>query len=320
MTSFKLDTETWGNNSLPAFSLSIENTETIAIYSNTDRQAELKKLLLSNKEVDVFDRTDGLYDRMTVEDNVSFFHKWFQCDKPLSEIIVMFELQHITKQLLTKCTVSEIRRVYYAKYYIMAMNKPIIFDEPIYGVDTLTMNVFMNMLAALNNKEIPVFVLVTNMEHALLLGDISYRLQEKGIFKVEIDEEGEDTEQKKEELPTEAPSITKVFKISAKVDDKIILFDPPEIDYIESQGGKSNINIDGESFTMDSTLIEVEKKLEVYGFFRCHRSYIVNLQKVREIITWSKNTYSLKLDNEQAATIPLSRAKVQEIQEIFNVK
>jgi ABC-2 type transport system ATP-binding protein len=71
---------------------------------------------------------------------------------------------------------------------------------------------------------------------------------------------------------------------------------------------------------MDSTLAEMEKKLEIYGFYRCHRSYIVNLQKVREIITWSKNAYSLRIDNKDKATIPLSRTKIQDIQEKFNLE
>src|SRR5699024_10184018 len=116
------------------------------------------------------------------------------------------------------------------------------------------------------------------------------------------------------------PSVANLYKIPAKVDDKVILFDPTEVDFIESQEGKAHIIINNESFALDSTLVEIEKKLEVYGFFRCHRSYIVNLQKVREIITWSKNTYSLKIDNHVESTIPLSRTKIQEIQGIFNLK
>jgi len=118
----------------------------------------------------------------------------------------------------------------------------------------------------------------------------------------------------------DSPIVADIFKVPAKLDDKMILFDPTEIDYIESQDGKSMIVIEKESFIMDATLTEVEKKLEMYGFYRCHRSYIVNLQKVREIITWSKNTYSLRLNNKSKSTIPLSRTKVQKIQSIFNVK
>nr|WP_285848822.1 LytTR family DNA-binding domain-containing protein [Solibacillus isronensis] len=40
---------------------------------------------------------------------------------------------------------------------------------------------------------------------------------------------------------------------------------------------------------------ELEKRLHHFRFFRCHRSYIVNLHKAREILTWTCNSYSLSL-------------------------
>src|SRR5699024_2523253 len=138
------------------------------------------------------------------------------------------------------------------------------------------------------------FVLVTKLKNVLLIGDKANRVDKKGLHHIELETD-------KEEIPevqAASPSIANLYKVPAKVDDKVILFDPTEIDYIESQEGKAQIVINKESFALDSTLAEIEKKLEVYGFFRCHRSYIVNLQKVREIITWSKNTYSLKIDNQ----------------------
>ena len=34
-----------------------------------------------------------------------------------------------------------------------------------------------------------------------------------------------------------------------------------------------------------------------YGFFRCHRSYLVNMQKVQEVVRWTRNSYALRLEN-----------------------
>lgn len=195
-------------------------------------------------------------------------------------------------------------------------NVPLVFLEPVHGVDITTINTFLNLIKKLQDMEAPVLVLVTNLEHALLLGDQAYRVDKKGLHHIELETDEEEVS----EVQATTPSIANLYKVPAKVDDKVILFDPTEIDYIESQAGKAQIVINNESFALDSTLAEIEKKLEVYGFFRCHRSYIVNLQKVREIITWSKNTYSLKIDNQVESTIPLSRTKIQEIQGIFNLK
>jgi len=316
MAYFTIDNNMIDSELLPAFSLTIEDSYTAAIYSDTEIQAEMVKVLQNNGRIPVFDLEDGLYQRLTVEANITFYHKWFGCQTPLPEILVLFELQSCAKTPLHKCSASEVRRVHFVKYFMSGVS-PMVFGEPIHGVDLRTINTFVNMLQKLKEHHIPVLVLVSNMEHALLLGDAAYKLQEKGLQPVEIDD-GE------EEIPDVespgAPTTANLFKIPAKVDDKMILFDPPEIDYIESQDGKAMIVINDESYAMDSTLAEIEKKLEVYGFYRCHRSYIVNLQKVREIITWSKNTYSIRIDNKSQSTIPLSRTKIQDIQEKFSLK
>lgn len=303
------------SKNLPSFSITIDGNNSLAIYSSAHMQNDLVKALQMDHQILVHDREDGLYERLTIGDNIAFYHQWFNCKTPLSEILVLFNLQNCTEKVLRESSVSEVRRVYFAKQYMSATN-PMVFQEPIHGVNVLTIDTFMNMIRRLTDQQIPVLILTTNLEHALLLSNIIYKLKESGLQKIETTTE-EETSENSQKIP---PSITGLFKVSAKVDDKVILFDPLEIDYIESQDGKSQIVINDESFTMDSTLAEVEKKLEVYGFFRCHRSYIVNLQKVREIITWSKNTYSLKIDNQIESTIPLSRTKIQAIQDIFNLK
>lgn len=316
MTKFKIDTDAAENESLPGFSLTIEGANPAVVHSDTEMQEQLISRLRQNRNVTIFDMGEGLYDRLTVEQNITFFRKWFGCNKPLSEILVMFELHNCANQSLKHCSNSELRRVYYAKQFMMR-TALVVFREPIQGVDLLTIHTFMKMLQELIDNQTPVLILGSNMEHAVLLSDSPYSLRDRGLHKIQMETEEKSTV---EHNTLASPTVDKLFKISAKVDDKVILFDPPEIDYIESQDGKSQIVINNESYTMDSTLAEIEKQLELYGFYRCHRSYIVNLQKVREIITWSKNTYSLRIENNIQSTIPLSRTKVQEIQRIFNLK
>ncbi|MBP1969797.1 ABC-2 type transport system ATP-binding protein [Virgibacillus natechei] len=314
MAHFIIDNEMIDSEHLPSFSLTIEDFHATSIYSDTDMQAELVKVLRNNGKIPVFDLQDGLYERLTVEENIIFYQKWFGCKIPIPEILVLFELQTCAKTPVYKCSESEARRVHFARYY-MSGGYPMVFLEPIHGIDIRTTNTFIRMIEKIKDSSIPVLVLVSNMEHALLLGEVAYKLQEKGIQQIEVDE-GEEQATTDSSAP---PMTTNLFKIPVKVDDKMILFDPPEIDYIESQDGKAMIVINDQSYAMDSTLGEMEKKLGVYGFYRCHRSYIVNLQKVREIITWSKNTYSLRIDNKLQSTIPLSRTKIQDIQEKFSL-
>ena len=319
MSDYTLNYEAAKDEKLPSVSLDLNESITTAIYSDTDLQAELIEAILREGKMSFFDRQEGLYDRLTVADNTKFFHKWFGCSMTFPEILVMFGLQTCADKPLSKCTPSELARVYYAKYFMMD-HYPVVFHEPIQGVDLHTMNTFMNMLQKLKENKTPVLILVSNLEHALLLSDLTYKLKENGLQEIEVAQEQlsettTETEQNSATLTT-----SKLYKVPAKVEDKIILFDPTEIDYIESQDGKAQIVVNHESFSLDSTLAEIEKKIEPYGFYRCHRSYIVNLQKVREIITWSKNTYSLRIDNKPKSTIPLSRTKIQHIQDTFDLK
>src|SRR5690625_3206492 len=179
MAHFKIDHEITDNELLPAFSLTIEDSCVTSLYSDTDMQAELVKILRNNDKTPVFDLQDGLYRRLAVEDNIIFYHKWFGCEIPIPEVLVLFELQTCAKKPLYKCSESEIRRVYFARYYMSGMN-PMVFREPIHGVDIKTINTFIHMIEKIKDNNIPVLVLVSNMEHALLIGEEAYKLQKKG--------------------------------------------------------------------------------------------------------------------------------------------
>ncbi|MDP5275405.1 LytTR family transcriptional regulator DNA-binding domain-containing protein [Chengkuizengella axinellae] len=136
--------------------------------------------------------------------------------------------------------------------------------------------------------------------------------EEKTAEKDVIEDESQESEAV---LPTKIQ--VRFEKIPAKVDEKIILFDPTEIDFIESSEGISHLHVKGEVFPCTYTLNDLFDRLQPFGFFRCHRSYIVNLQKVREVITWTRNSYSLILDNSKKSSIPLSKGKLSDLKDII---
>ena len=55
-------------------------------------------------------------------------------------------------------------------------------------------------------------------------------------------------------------------------------------------------------------------------FLQVHRQYIVNLDKVVEVIPWIQGTYHLKMDDCKAEQVPISRNKVRLIKEIMGLK
>ena len=68
-----------------------------------------------------------------------------------------------------------------------------------------------------------------------------------------------------------------------------------------------------EQYAGDFRMSDLEEKLARFGFFRCHRSYIVNMQKVVELVKWTRNSYSLRLAGYEKTDVPLSKGKIQEL-------
>ena len=72
-----------------------------------------------------------------------------------------------------------------------------------------------------------------------------------------------------------------------------------------------------ESFVMPMNITEFCSKLPA-AHFRCHRSYCVNLNKIREIEPWFNNTYVLRL-RDLEFQVPVSRSKVKEFRQLMNL-
>mgnify|MGYP006306731147 CR=1 FL=1 len=63
-------------------------------------------------------------------------------------------------------------------------------------------------------------------------------------------------------------------------------------------------------------LRELEERLDLPPFVRCHRSYIVNLNYVEEVVTCFNGTYNLKVGEEE---IPVSRSKAKELEKMLGI-
>ena len=62
---------------------------------------------------------------------------------------------------------------------------------------------------------------------------------------------------------------------------------------------------------------ELEQRLSRSGFFRAHRGYLVNLQHVKEVIPYTRDSYSLRLKDPEGTKIPLSKTAARELRAIL---
>ena len=101
-------------------------------------------------------------------------------------------------------------------------------------------------------------------------------------------------------------------------DDNIILINSKDILYMTSLEGKLHIFTTNGKFLSQDSLSIWEEKLRKGQFFRSHRSYIVNCEKIEKLIPWFNGTYNLKL-LDCAETIPVSRGKIKDLKEMLGI-
>jgi two-component system, LytTR family, response regulator len=115
------------------------------------------------------------------------------------------------------------------------------------------------------------------------------------------------------EIPTQASS-----RINLKKNDKIIVTDANDIYYAIASEKVTMVYTQQEEYTMPMSITEFDSLLPENLFFRCHRSYTVNLTKIREIVPWFNQTYMLRL-KDLPEEIPVSRSKVKEFRQIMHL-
>ncbi|MCS2157098.1 LytTR family DNA-binding domain-containing protein [Scandinavium sp. H11S7] len=101
-------------------------------------------------------------------------------------------------------------------------------------------------------------------------------------------------------------------------DEKIFVTSIHDIYYAEAHEKMTFVYTRRESWVMPMNITEFCSKLPAAHFFRCHRSYCVNLNKIREIEPWFNNTYILRL-RDLDFQVPVSRSKVKEFRQLMHL-
>jgi len=104
-------------------------------------------------------------------------------------------------------------------------------------------------------------------------------------------------------------------RLAVRDRDRIRVLDVQEVDRIEVQDEQVMVYAGGQAFAIRRTMTELEAQLDPAGFFRAHRSAIVNLDRVQEIIPWFKGSHKLRLTT--GAQVDLSRARARALREIL---
>ena len=118
-----------------------------------------------------------------------------------------------------------------------------------------------------------------------------------------------------EELKAQRPAATPL-RIPAKRGTKILLLDPGEVIWFESEGELVHARTPEGRALVERPLSELEEQL-TGTFFRIHRSYLVNLSRVGAIMPEEGGTYRVVMKDEARTALPLSRRQAQKLRELI---
>jgi two-component system response regulator LytT len=109
-------------------------------------------------------------------------------------------------------------------------------------------------------------------------------------------------------------------KVIVRALGRLLLVDQREICFASIEGGAISVvtrGVEGQSNCR--TLEELMDQLDPEAFWRAHRSFVVNIQHIREVVPWFKSSYQLRMDDPKKTEIPVSRAQTKKLRELFNL-
>lgn len=109
-------------------------------------------------------------------------------------------------------------------------------------------------------------------------------------------------------------------KLIVQAGSRLLLVDQAEICFAAIDEGVIRVvtqQFEGQSKCR--TIEELLDQLDSAVFWRAHRSYVVNINQIREVVPWFKSTYQLRMNDKKQTEIPVSRAQTKRLRELFNL-
>jgi DNA-binding LytR/AlgR family response regulator len=109
-------------------------------------------------------------------------------------------------------------------------------------------------------------------------------------------------------------------QVAVKVNDRFVLIQADDIIHASLVEDSINIVTNQVSGTSnDRTLEELHARLDPEVFWRVHRSHLININRVKEIVPWFSRNYILRMTDAKATEIPVSRSQTRRLREYLKL-
>lgn len=109
-------------------------------------------------------------------------------------------------------------------------------------------------------------------------------------------------------------------KLLVRSNNRNFIVDAQDVVYATIDDGLITVvatNVEGESNYR--TIEELQSNLDPDTFWRVHRSFLVNIHRIKEVIPWFKSSFQLRMDDKKQSEIPVSRVQTKRLRALLKL-
>jgi two-component system LytT family response regulator/two-component system response regulator LytT len=184
------------------------------------------------------------------------------------------------------------------------------------------------------DAELPYFIFVTaHDQHAVeafRLKAMDYLLKpvEKGRLAETIEHARRTIQERRTAGPVDstaaaarpAPAPAPRTKLLVRANSRNFIVDANDVIYATIDSGLITlVTTTLEGHSNYRTIEDLQANLDRDMFWRVHRSYLVNINRIKEVVPWFKSSYQLRMDDRKHTEIPVSRVQTRRLRELFKL-
>ncbi len=257
-----------------------------------------------SRHVGVLFSENSLYTHRSARGNLDFYRRLRGLPRSrMTEMLAEAGLADCADTRLDKLPSGLQRRLAFA---CATLHSPsvLVLVEPFARCDEASIALLSRLIREHADQGAAVLILADDGAHLRSLCDVIYPLEQGRLGEAQTPQ------------PETEPTLP--FKIPVKLEGKVALVNPGDVLCAVAQEGRSCLETIEGSLPTQFTLTELEERLARSGFFRAHRSYLVNLQHVKAVVPYTRNAFSLILDDADSTEIPLSKSAAAELRELLD--
>ena len=189
----------------------------------------------------------------------------------------------------------------------------------------------MSVLRQLREKDVPLphFIMATAFDQyavdAFRWEALDYLLKpiEAERLAIALDRARKSIGERRAEAPAPAspakPALQRT-KLLVRTQNRNFIVDAQEVIYATIDDGLITVVAAGvEGHSNYRTIEELQSNLDPETFWRVHRSYLVNIHRIKEVIPWFKSSYQLRMDDKRQTEIPVSRVQTKRLRSLLKL-